>query len=86
MVFENHFKSNLDWEAWEKAASKEGSFEFCKKILMYHRIHGESETSTLINDQGRSREDYEMLCKFWPPGTAKLCHKVYKKGEDSNKL
>ena len=85
-VFENHFKSNLDWEAWEKAASKEGSFEFCKKILMYHRIHGESETSTLINDQGRSREDYEMLCKFWPPGTAKICHKVYKKGEDSNKL
>lgn len=85
-VFENHFKSNLDWEAWEKAARREGSFEFCNKILMYHRIHGESETSTLINDKGRSREDYEMLCKFWPPCIAKICHKVYKKGEDSNKL
>lgn len=85
-VFEDHFKSNLDWEAWEKASNREGSFEFCSKILMYHRIHGESETSALINDKERNKEDYEMLCRFWPPRIAKICHKVYSKGEDSNKI
>lgn len=85
-VFENHFKSNLDWEAWEKVSSREGSFEFSSKILMYHRIHGESETSALISDKGRNKEDYEMLCKFWPSRIAQIYHKVYSKGEDSNQL
>lgn len=85
-VFEDHFKSNLDWEAWEKAASREGSFEFCSKALMYHRIHSESETSALINDKGRNREDYEMLCKFWTPRIAQIYHKIYRKGEDSNRI
>lgn len=85
-VFEDHFKSNLDWEAWEKASSKEGSFEFCSRVLMYHRIHEESETSALIDDRGRNKEDYEMLCRFWPPRLAKILHKAYSKGEKSNEI
>lgn len=85
-VFGDHFKSNLDWEAWEKASKRAGSFEFCSRILMYHRIHEESETSVLINDRGRNKEDYEMLCRFWPPCIAKMLHKAYSKGEESNKI
>ncbi len=85
-VFEKYFKSNLDWEAWEKASAREGSFEFCREILMYHRIHGESETSALIHDRERNREDYEMLCRFWPQWLAKLYLKVYSKGENSNQV
>ncbi len=85
-VFENHFKSNLDWEAWERIAGREGSFAFCGQILMYHRIHGESETSLLIDDNERNKEDYEMLCKFWPSEIARMIHKIYSKGENSNKM
>ena len=85
-VFADHFKSNLDWEAWEKASRREGSFGFCSKILMYHRIHEESETSALISDKGRNKEDYEMLCRFWPPCIAKILHKAYSKGEESNEI
>lgn len=85
-VFASHFKSNLDWEVWEKLAAMEGSFEFCSKILMYHRIHGESETSALIKDKERNKEDFEMLCRFWPSGIARICIKVYSKGEDSNQI
>ncbi|MDD6072037.1 MAG: glycosyltransferase family A protein [Clostridiales bacterium] len=85
-VFENHFKSNLDWEAWEKAAGRDGSFEFSRKILMYHRIHDGSETTALISDKGRNKEDYEMLCKFWTPRIAQIYHRIYSKGENSNKL
>lgn len=85
-VFEKHFKSNLDWEVWERISEKEGSFEYCSKVLMYHRIHGESETSALIHDRERNREDYEMLCRFWPQRLAKLYLKVYSKGENSNQV
>lgn len=31
---------------------------------MGHRIHEESETSVIIGDNARSKEDYEMFCKF----------------------
>jgi hypothetical protein len=85
-VFADYFKSNLDWETWEKLAGIDGSFEFCSTILMYHRIHEESETSAVINDNERNKEDYEMLCKFWPTWIAKICAKVYSKSEDSNKI
>lgn len=85
-VFEKHFKSNLDWEVWERISEKEGSFEYCSKVLMYHRIHGESETSALINSRERMAEDYEMLCRFWPQRLAKLYLKVYSKGENSNQI
>lgn len=85
-VFKKHFKSNLDWEAWERISNEEGSFEYCKKILMYHRIHEESETTILINNRERIIEDYEMLCRFWPRWVAQICVKLYSKGENSNKI
>lgn len=85
-VFEKHFKSNLDWEVWERISEKEGSFEYCSKVLMYHRIHGESETSALINSRERMVEDYEMLCRFWPVWMVKKYMRVYRKGENSNKF
>lgn len=83
-VFEKRFKSNLDWEAWERISNKEGSFEYCNKVLMYHRIHEGSETSVLINNRERVREDYEMLRRFWPGWVAKIYMKIYVKGTDSN--
>lgn len=85
-VFEKHFKSNLDWEVWERISEKEGSCEYCSKVLMYHRIHGESETSALINSRERMVEDYEMLCRFWPVWMVKKYMRVYRKGENSNKF
>lgn len=85
-VFGKHFKSNLDWELWEKISNKEGSFEYCNKVLMYHRIHEESETSALIASQERMEEDYEMLCRFWPEWMVKWYMKGYSKGIESNQI
>lgn len=85
-VFDKYFKSNLDWEAWERISNIEGSFEYCNRILMYHRIHEESETSALINSRERTKEDYEMLCRFWPGWVARICIRIYSKGEKSNKV
>ena len=53
---------------------------------MYHRIHEESETSAGIKDSVRTREDYEMYCKFWPKWFAKILIHFYAKGQDSNQL
>lgn len=85
-VFANHFRSNEDWEAWEKIARREGSFEYIPEVQMYHRIHEESETSAIIGDNSRSKEDYEMFIKFWPELIAKGLTKLYSLSEKSNQL
>ena len=85
-VFVNHFRSNEDWEAWEKIARREGAFVFVPEILMYHRIHEGSETTAIIGDNSRSAEDLEMFRKFWPDPIAGLLTKIYSKSEKSNRL
>ena len=85
-VFANHFRSNEDWEAWEKISVREGAFVYIPKILMFHRIHEGSETSAIIEDNSRGEEDYEMFCKFWPAPIARMLTKVYSLSEKSNQL
>lgn len=85
-VFEKGFRSDEDWQAWEKISKYEGSFVYVDKILMYHRIHEESETSIIIGDSARSQEDYQMFCKFWPKAIAKILTKLYSSSEKSNEL
>lgn len=85
-LFQNHFRTNQDWEAWERISRIKGNFVFIHKPLMAHRIHCESETSAMIEDGGRSVEDYEMYCKFWPKNIARLLTKGYKASEVSNRL
>lgn len=85
-VFKTGFRSCEDWEAWEMLSRMKGSFIYNKRILMGHRIHAESETSHIIQDNERSKEDFEMYCKFWPKWMAKILVKFYSKGEKSNEL
>ena len=58
------FRSNEDWEAWERLSRLKGDFLYDSTIQMGHRIHEESETSVIIGDNARSKEDYEMFCKL----------------------
>lgn len=53
---------------------------------MGHRIHEDSETTAAIGDNKRSKEEYEMFCKFWPDSIARLIFKFYSKGQNSNQL
>lgn len=85
-VFRVHFRSDEDWEAWERISKLDGEFIYCPKILMGHRIHEESETSAILGDNARYREDYEMFCKFWPKQIAKVLVKFYSKSEKSNQI
>jgi glycosyltransferase involved in cell wall biosynthesis len=85
-VFLNNFRTNEDWEAWERISKLKGAFLYCSKPLTYHRIHGGSETSAAIAETGRSSEDYIMFRKFWPSPIAKILTKAYGTSEKSNKM
>lgn len=83
-IFCEGFRSNEDWEAWEKLSRRKGSFIYCNVPLMAHRIHADSETTAIIADNKRSDEDYVMFSKFWPKWMVKGLVKSYAKGQDSN--
>ncbi len=85
-IFNSGFRSNEDWEAWEKLSRLKGDFIFDKKILMWHRIHEDSETSAIIQENKRSDEDMQIYCKFWPKTIARLLVKLYASGQKSNEL
>jgi glycosyltransferase involved in cell wall biosynthesis len=84
--FLTDMKSNIDWGTWERLSLLEGGFCYDPDILMRHRIHEESTTSSLIGDNTRYNEDFEMLERFWPTPIAKLINHFYKQSENSNAL
>lgn len=84
--FKNNMKSNIDWQAWEELSRRKGEFAYTAKAGMEHRIHQESTTSELIEENGRREEDLYMFRKFWPGWVAKMIEKVYQKSEESNEV
>lgn len=85
-IFASDYKSDLDWQAWEKISRRKGDFLFCKEICMYHRIHEESTTTEVLQENERCREDLEMFMKFWPKGIARVLEWFYKSSEKSNEM
>lgn len=85
-IFYEKYKSNVDWQTWEKLSKYKGSFIYIPKILMFHRIHKESTTTEIIGESLRTKEDYEMFCKFWPKWIAKRIARLYQSSEESNEI
>lgn len=85
-IFTSGYRSDVDWQAWEKLSRMKGAFVYCDDILMYHRIHENSATTEIIADNDRSKEDYEMFKKFWPGWFANILMYFYAKSQGSNKL
>ena len=76
----------MDWLAWEKLSRLDGNFVYINKPLMGHRVHEDSTTTKIINDNKRTLEEYEMFKLFWPKCIAKILSKIYRKSEKSNKI
>lgn len=85
-IFKDGFRSCEDWEAWETISRLKGDFLYIATPLMCHRIHEESATTAIIQDNARVEENYVMFCKFWPKPIARLINRFYTKAEDSNSL
>ena len=83
-IFSTEMKVSLDWDQWEKQSRKKGAFVYSPKVLMLHRVHEGSETTRLIADRTRGKEDLEMFERFWPRPIAKQLEKRYAKSEQSN--
>lgn len=85
-IFQHGFRSCEDWEAWENLSKRKGAFIYLNKPLMCHRIHEESATTAILQDNARVEENFIMYCKFWPKWIAKIINHFYTKSEDSNSL
>ncbi len=85
-LFSCDMKCNVDWNAWEIASKIKGRFVFINGFLMGHRIHEESTTTEIIENNNRSEEDYEMFKRFWIKPIAKLLTHVYANSEKSNNI
>lgn len=85
-LFKKHFKSNEDWEAWERLSGIDGAFIYFSDIMMYHRIHVESTTTKVIGHNSRTMEDYEMFRMFHSKPIANILTKVYSASEKSNQI
>lgn len=83
--FSDRFRSNLDWEAWAELADRNGSFVHLRQKLVSHRVHPASETSRVINDRSRDREDRAMLDRFWPQPAAALLARFYRLSYHANR-
>lgn len=84
--FTNDYLSDIDWQQWELQSRKKGSFVYNPQPLMCHRIHEDSATTEIIGDSKRSKEDFDMFCKFWPRPVAKIIAKFYSNSEKSNNI
>ena len=79
-------KCNIDWQAWEKISGNKGEFAYIPHPMMLHRIHEDSTTSKLLEDDKRREEDLFMYRKFWPEQAARLIEHFYKSAEKSNNV
>jgi len=82
--FSTVHKVNVDWKAWLELARRDGRFVRIKEVLLYHRIHEQSETWTRIVDGTRRKEDLECFSDVWPRPVAELLGRVYSQSYRSN--
>lgn len=84
--YKTDLKCDLDWDTWYEMTKYKGSFLYIPKELMKHRIHEDSETSNLIQNNIRLEEDLLMLNKFWPKSIAKVIMKFYGNAIKTNEV
>jgi len=77
-VFREKYKASMDWDLWERLSKQEGSFVYVQDVLLYHRMNEDNQTVNLIRTTNtRAREEYEILCRFWPRPIAGIIMHFY---------
>lgn len=84
--YKTELKCDLDWDTWDKMSTYKSRFLYIPKELMQHRIHEDSETTNLIENNIRLEEDLLMLERYWPKPIAKFIMKFYSKAIKTNKI
>lgn len=76
--FDESLKVALDWDAWYRISDLPFSIVYLKKKLLAHRIHAESETTNMISQDIRGKEDNLMFTKIWGSVIGALIAKIYR--------
>ncbi|MCH4020922.1 MAG: glycosyltransferase family 2 protein [Erysipelotrichaceae bacterium] len=78
--FREEFKASMDWDLWTRLAEENGSFVYVDEILLYHRMNDQNQTAKLLKTTDiRSKNEYEIFCRYWPEWFAKFLMKFYSK-------
>lgn len=85
-IKKSDFSSNIDWDTYDEFARMSGTFVYVPKALLGHRIHSESTTSHVIQDNTKAKEDLIMFERYWPRWIASRIAKLYGTSEKSNNL
>jgi hypothetical protein len=76
--FSNAYRSNLDWDAWLRLAQRGEVFVRAPEALVGRRHNALTETSRLIRDGVRQREDLAMFRRLWPSPLAEMIAFAYR--------
>ena len=79
-AFSRELASNLDWEAWMSLLDRGETFLHANDRLVGRRHNDLTETSALIRDGRRAREDLVMFRRLWPKAISDLIAYVYRLG------
>ena len=85
-TFSKEYTINLDWDAWLRMSDMDGRFVYIPKLLLSHRIHNDSATTTGLNTNTRQNEDRKMFLRIWPEFLARILAKFYTRSYSSNKV
>lgn len=69
-LFDEALTVSLDWAAWIALAARAGAFAWERRVLLWHRVHGASETTAAIARGARAREDRALFARLWPKALA----------------
>lgn len=83
--FSTQFSINMDWDAWFRMSKMNGRFIYIEKVLLLHRIHSDSATTSGLEANVRQEEDLRMFRHFWPGWIAGFLAKIYSRSYRSNK-
>ena len=83
-IFDTTYINSCDYKTFVDLAERDGAFVYIPSKLLGHRIYAESATTKNLNENIRQKEDFEIMCHYWPAPIARLINRVYSKSEDSN--
>lgn len=82
--YDSKWAAVVDWIAFIRIAKLDGEFCYISRPLMYHRIHGDSDTTKTIKNNLRSLQELELFRQMWPKWVAVIISKFYALGQKSN--
>lgn len=85
-ITNENLKANLDWASYIEMADIDGEFVYISKHLLGRRIHEDSLTTSVIENNIMREENYYIFNKFWPSFIAKILTRVYSTSEKSNEI